>query len=119
VVSLVQASSKQFVAQWTTLAISPDNSGLLANFGQPSSKGLIYNLFADKWLQLNAVGNEVYSAQAAYLASCKASFAFLMISGEFTQLVAANQFGVPLTSFDQTLSRTGTSIAPLSTHSVT
>ena len=47
------------ISAWIPLAVATDNSHLLANFGQPSSSALVYNLFADKLLQLKAVPDSV------------------------------------------------------------
>jgi hypothetical protein len=73
---VLQATSKQLVSQWTPLALASDNSHLLANFEQSSSSAIIYNLFADRWLQLDAVPDAVYDAQTRSVASCKLNVYF-------------------------------------------
>jgi hypothetical protein len=72
----------------------------------------VYNLFADKWLKLNAVSDEVYNVQTASIASCESPlptlsfFCLVCMTDGFVGL-AGVQYGVPLTSFDKTISRTG------------
>ncbi|KAJ6528989.1 hypothetical protein B0H19DRAFT_1333719, partial [Mycena capillaripes] len=48
-----EANAKKLVQSWTNLTSSP--SGLRWTYGDPSSFGLMYNLFADKMLQLNVI----------------------------------------------------------------
>ncbi|KAL5533549.1 hypothetical protein ACEPAG_9 [Sanghuangporus baumii] len=55
--------AKQYVQQWTNLASASDQ--LVLNFGSGSS-GLIYNLYADKLLQLNLIDSSVYSLQTSF-----------------------------------------------------
>lgn len=45
--------------QWSQLAKSADNTHLLMNYGAQTTSGLMYNLYADKLLQLNLVPDEV------------------------------------------------------------
>lgn len=47
------------ITDWVSLAVATDKSHLLANFDRPASSALMYNLFADKWLQLGAVPDSV------------------------------------------------------------
>jgi len=58
--------SKDFISQWQTLSVSSDNTHLLLSYGQQSCGGLIYNLYADKLLQLNLVPEQIYQMQTAY-----------------------------------------------------
>ncbi|KAL5508747.1 hypothetical protein ACEPAG_4726 [Sanghuangporus baumii] len=55
--------AKQYVQQWTNLASASDR--LVLNFGSGSS-GLIYNLYADKLVQLNLIDSSVYSLQTSF-----------------------------------------------------
>lgn len=45
--------------QWIALAVASDQSHLLMNYGVQSSSGLMYNLFADKLLNLSLVNPAV------------------------------------------------------------
>ncbi|KAH8111989.1 DUF1793-domain-containing protein [Phellopilus nigrolimitatus] len=81
-----QSVATQFAQQWTSLASASD--GLVSSFGSGSS-GIMYNLFADKLLQLNLIGDSVYNLQTSY---CK------------TQ-ASANSFGIPLDSGNSSLAR--------------
>ncbi len=54
-----QGISQSYVQQWLSLAVSSDNSHLLGNFGNESPSGVMYNLFADKLLQLGLIPQSV------------------------------------------------------------
>ena len=51
-----QGLARQYIQQWTSLASGSDQLNL--NFGS-SGSGLVYNLYADKLLQLNLVDSSV------------------------------------------------------------
>lgn len=53
--TLMQGTANSYIQQWVNLSTSSNAPGIFASFGQSSSSGLIYNLFADKLLQLNLV----------------------------------------------------------------
>ncbi|KAL5536145.1 hypothetical protein ACEPAF_4250 [Sanghuangporus sanghuang] len=71
--------AKQYVQQWTDLASASDQ--LVLNFGSGSS-GLIYNLYADKLLQLNLIDSSVYSLQTSF----------------YKQQTSSWKYGIPLDS---------------------
>ncbi|KLO18697.1 DUF1793-domain-containing protein [Schizopora paradoxa] len=58
--------SKEYISQWLTLSISEDSSHLLMSYGMQNSSGLVYNLFADKLLQLDLVPEYVYQMQTDF-----------------------------------------------------
>ncbi|KAL5519656.1 hypothetical protein ACEPAH_1339 [Sanghuangporus vaninii] len=70
---------KRYVQQWTNLASTSDQ--LVLNFGSGSS-GLIYNLYADKLLQLNLIDSSVYSLQTSF----------------YKQQASSRKYGIPLDS---------------------
>ncbi|TDL28033.1 DUF1793-domain-containing protein [Rickenella mellea] len=85
-----QTVSSSYESEWQSLSLAADGSHLLANYGLQSSSGLMYNLFADKLLQLNVVPNTVYQAQTNFtLQSSKGS-----------------PYGLPIDSSTPTKSRT-------------
>lgn len=55
----LQEIAESFVNQWTSLTVASDQSHLLMNYGDQGSKGLMYNLFSDKLLQLGLIGANV------------------------------------------------------------
>jgi hypothetical protein len=57
---LSQSNATLLYNQWKSMAIGQNNK-LLVAYGQPDSWSLGYNLFADKWLDLNMVDTVVYS----------------------------------------------------------
>ncbi|OCB90969.1 DUF1793-domain-containing protein [Sanghuangporus baumii] len=73
------AIAKQYVQQWTNLASASDQ--LVLSFGSGSS-GLIYNLYADKLLQLNLIDSSVYSLQTSF----------------YKQQTSSWKYGIPLDS---------------------
>lgn len=54
-----QDISKDYMSQWLTLSVADDNTHLLMSYGIQNTSGMVYNLFADKLLQLNLVPNYV------------------------------------------------------------
>ncbi|TDL23432.1 DUF1793-domain-containing protein [Rickenella mellea] len=58
-----QNVSLNYGSEWQSLSLAADGSHLLANYGSQSSSGLMYNLYADKLLQLSVVPNTIYQAQ--------------------------------------------------------
>ncbi|KAH8111927.1 DUF1793-domain-containing protein [Phellopilus nigrolimitatus] len=81
-----QSISTQYAQQWTSLASA---SGHLASSYGSASSGIMYNLFADKLLQLNLINSSVYNLQTSY---CE------------TQ-ASANSYGIPLDSGNSSLAR--------------
>ncbi|KAF5344089.1 hypothetical protein D9758_008834 [Tetrapyrgos nigripes] len=70
--------ASSFVSQWQDLAASSDGNHLTLAYGNTSSWGLSYNLYADKLLNLNLFPNSVYTMQTQWYK------------------IVANNFGVPL-----------------------
>ncbi len=54
-----QNTAQSYIEQWQSWSISQDKTHLMTSFGQQASAGLIYNLYADKLLQLNLVPQSV------------------------------------------------------------
>ncbi|KLO07007.1 DUF1793-domain-containing protein [Schizopora paradoxa] len=78
-------TAKSYIDSWQNLSISQNGSRLLTSFSSESSSGLMYNLYADKLLQLDLV----YEIQTAYCMS----------------QISLNKFGVPLDSDQQNFTR--------------
>ncbi|KAK7060514.1 hypothetical protein VNI00_001279 [Paramarasmius palmivorus] len=58
--------AKSYVTQWQGLATSSDGKHLTLSYGNESSWGLSYNLYADKLLGLNLFPQSVYDMQTAW-----------------------------------------------------
>lgn len=54
------------MSQWQSNAISSDNSHVDFYYDDTNSNGLIYNLYADKLLQLNFVSDSVYQVATVF-----------------------------------------------------
>ncbi|PIL35874.1 hypothetical protein GSI_01534 [Ganoderma sinense ZZ0214-1] len=81
-----QASS--LLSSWLSLATSSGGSRLLGSYGDQQSWSLMYNLFSDKLLGLNFVGQSVIDMQTQYLS---------------TRLATAPEFGLPIDSESGTI----------------
>ncbi|KLO15787.1 hypothetical protein SCHPADRAFT_938384 [Schizopora paradoxa] len=88
---LYQKTAQQFMQVWIDGAVSQDLSHLLSSFGDDSSSGLIYNMYADKLLGLGLVPTNITDIQSEYYAS--------------TLRANRSSFGVPLDSENPSLSR--------------
>ncbi|KAJ3498050.1 hypothetical protein NLJ89_g10269 [Agrocybe chaxingu] len=60
------AIASDYVRQWQTLSSSSSGQHLTLSYGNSSSWGLSYNLFADKMLKLNLFPESVYTMQTAW-----------------------------------------------------
>ncbi|KAJ3515450.1 hypothetical protein NLJ89_g1756 [Agrocybe chaxingu] len=60
------AFASDYVGQWQTLSASSSGQHLTLSYGNSSSWGLSYNLFADKMLKLNLFPESVYTMQTAW-----------------------------------------------------
>uniref|UniRef100_A0A0W0EZL0 Glutaminase n=1 Tax=Moniliophthora roreri TaxID=221103 RepID=A0A0W0EZL0_MONRR len=58
--------AKLYVTQWQSLATASDGKHLMLAYGNESSWGLSYNLYADKLLGLNLFPQSVYDMQTAW-----------------------------------------------------
>lgn len=58
--------AESYVTQWQTLAASDSGEHLTLSYGNSSSWGLSYNLYADKLLGLNLFPTSVYETQTAW-----------------------------------------------------
>jgi hypothetical protein len=60
--------AKDYVEQWTTLGLAKgaDPPHTTLNYGNTSSHGLLYNLYADRSLNLNLVPQSIYDMQSAF-----------------------------------------------------
>ncbi|KLO07712.1 DUF1793-domain-containing protein [Schizopora paradoxa] len=74
--SIYSSKAESYIQQWQSMAISQNQTRLLASFGNEDSTGLMYNLYADKLLGLGLVPQTVYDIQSAYLKSQLASSSF-------------------------------------------
>ncbi|KAJ7498791.1 DUF1793-domain-containing protein [Mycena latifolia] len=57
------ATATSYVSRWQTFAISSDQSHLTLSYGDSSSWGLSYNLYADKLLKLDLFPDSIYQMQ--------------------------------------------------------
>ncbi|KAJ7781111.1 DUF1793-domain-containing protein [Mycena metata] len=57
------STASSYVSQWQNLATSSDQSHLTLSYGNSSSWGLSYNLYADKLLKLNLFPDAIYQMQ--------------------------------------------------------
>ncbi|KAJ7127443.1 hypothetical protein C8R43DRAFT_831349, partial [Mycena crocata] len=62
-----ETSAQSLAQSWVGLATS--STGLRWTYGDDSSFGLVYNLFADKLLQLNVMPASVYTSESASLSN--------------------------------------------------
>ncbi|KAJ7129541.1 DUF1793-domain-containing protein [Mycena epipterygia] len=69
-----QSIAASFVSQWQTLAISSDQSHLTLSYGDSSSWGLSYNLYADKLLKLDLFPDSIYQMQTNWYKSVSLPF---------------------------------------------
>ncbi|CAA7259876.1 unnamed protein product [Cyclocybe aegerita] len=60
------AIASDYVRQWQTLSASSSGQHLTLSYGNSSSWGLSYNLFADKMLKLKLFPESVYAMQTAW-----------------------------------------------------
>lgn len=51
----LQNTAQSYIGQWQHLSISQDKTRILTSFGSDTSAGVMYNLYADKLLQLDLV----------------------------------------------------------------
>ncbi|PPQ99075.1 hypothetical protein CVT24_003635 [Panaeolus cyanescens] len=69
-----------FVNKWQTLAESTTASHLTLSYGNPSSWGLSYNLFADKLLKLNTFPQSIYTMRESIrLYLCISKFVYQVV----------------------------------------
>ncbi|KAL0573009.1 hypothetical protein V5O48_008955 [Marasmius crinis-equi] len=66
--------AKSYITQWETLGKSPDGRHLTLNYGNSSTWGLSYNLYADKLLGFNLVPQSVYEMQTAWYKTVAGTF---------------------------------------------
>ncbi|KAK5679054.1 hypothetical protein LTS10_008710 [Elasticomyces elasticus] len=55
-----------FISQWQTLGVATDKTHTTLSYGNDSSHGLLYNLYADALLQTNLVPKEIYQMQSDF-----------------------------------------------------
>lgn len=70
--------ASDYVSQWQNMAFSDDKNHLTLSYGDSSSWGLSYNLYADKLLNLNIFPQSVYETQTKWYPT------------------VANKYGIPL-----------------------
>ncbi|KAJ7684052.1 hypothetical protein B0H17DRAFT_941147 [Mycena rosella] len=63
------STADSYIGRWQSLAINPDQSHLTLSYGNSSSWGLAYNLYADKLLKLNLFPDSVYQMQTNWYRS--------------------------------------------------
>ncbi|KAF5390714.1 hypothetical protein D9757_002684 [Collybiopsis confluens] len=66
--------ASSYVSQWQTLATSSTGDHLTLNYGNTSSWGLSYNLYADKLLQLNLFPDDIYTMQTNWYKTVQGAF---------------------------------------------
>lgn len=59
-----------YITKWQQLGIAQSTNGSLAHttlaYGMPNTHGLLYNLFADTWVETNIVPRSVYKMQSSF-----------------------------------------------------
>ncbi|KLO08575.1 DUF1793-domain-containing protein [Schizopora paradoxa] len=70
----MQSTASSYIQQWLALSRSSDGSRIFTSFGDQTSSGLLYNLFADRLLGLNLVPQSVYSNQTSLYRSMQGLF---------------------------------------------
>ncbi|EIM85296.1 DUF1793-domain-containing protein [Stereum hirsutum FP-91666 SS1] len=63
-----------YVSQWEGLAMDSQGTHLTLSYGNDSSWGLAYNLYADKLLGLNLFPQSIYDTQASWYSSVKGTY---------------------------------------------
>ncbi|KAK7461368.1 hypothetical protein VKT23_008545 [Stygiomarasmius scandens] len=61
--------ASKYISQWTSLSGSSSVGHLESVYGDTASWGLMYNLFADKWMGTGLVGDDIYTQQTQYYAN--------------------------------------------------
>ncbi|KAI0267828.1 hypothetical protein BC834DRAFT_60087 [Gloeopeniophorella convolvens] len=79
-----------YINQWKELALGSDNH-VLAQYGNESSWSLAYNMFVDKWLQTELIGEDIFTAHSNFLKHVNITIAPLTFS------IAG--IGIPFDSF--------------------
>ncbi|EJD03589.1 DUF1793-domain-containing protein [Fomitiporia mediterranea MF3/22] len=64
--SRFDATASSYITQWQKNSLPSDGSHIDFFYGNSDSSGLIYNLYADRLLQLNLVPQEVYQAVTSF-----------------------------------------------------
>lgn len=82
--STYATTAKTYVGQWQTLATAADDLHLTYTYGNSSSWGLLYNLYADKLLQTNIIPGSIYDTQSSF----------------YSESQNNNQFGIPLNTWN-------------------
>ncbi|THH06834.1 hypothetical protein EW145_g3808 [Phellinidium pouzarii] len=77
-------TATSYIQQWASNAVAADNSHIDFFYGDTNSNGLMYNVFADKLLQLDLVPESVYQVLTVY----------------YNNIAAQNRFGLPLDNQD-------------------
>ena len=62
----LQKTATDYVSQWQSDAVSSDATHINFYYNDPNSNGLIYNLYADKLLQLNLVPDSIYQIATTF-----------------------------------------------------
>ncbi|KAJ7044468.1 DUF1793-domain-containing protein [Mycena alexandri] len=68
------STAASYVSQWQYLATSSDQSHLTLSYGNSSSWGLSYNLYADKLLKLNLFPDTIYQMQTNWYRTVQQPF---------------------------------------------
>ncbi|KAJ3931095.1 MAG: hypothetical protein NXY57DRAFT_941060 [Lentinula lateritia] len=66
--------ASSYVSEWQAFATSSEGNHLTLNYGNDSSWGLSYNLYADKLLQLNVFPESVYTMQTEWYQSVQNTY---------------------------------------------
>ena len=66
-------TATSYLSQWVSNAVASRNSYIDFYYDDSSSDGLLYNLYADKLLQLNMVPDPVYQAATTFYSSIASS----------------------------------------------
>ena len=82
--SCLKDTATSYMSQWQSNAVASDNSHIDFYYTDTNSNGLIYNLYADKLLQLNMVSDSVYQVATVF----------------YNNIAGSNTYGLALDSDD-------------------
>jgi len=86
---MYQVTAQQYMQIWLAGALSQDKTHLISSFGNQSSSGLIYNMYADKLLGTDLIPSNISQIQSKF----------------YVSQINTIPFGIPLDSGNPSLSR--------------
>ncbi|KAI5119766.1 hypothetical protein M0805_009237 [Coniferiporia weirii] len=79
-----------YIGQWASNAVAGDNTHVDFLYGDTNSNGLVYNIYADKLLQLGLVPDSVYQVLTAF----------------YNNIASQTKYGLPLNNQDTSVATT-------------